>query len=752
MVSPILIRASEQVTGTPIGSGTTIGNGVSGGNAGAVLFIDLNGDLAQAPTTFAWGVTNTRLGIGTNNPATVLQVKASQVTPNQSFLVGAPGSLSTGVTLSASNDGNTSYMGLEIRGSTIEFSQGNVGVKTATPQNAFDVSGALAVGTFAGVNTAPSNGAILSGVVGLNTSSPVGGAALDVTGNATINGITLRSQNAIQFNDSGSHYVGFKAPITVTSSVVWNLPTADGTVGQFFRTDGAGNLTFVSAGGSSAIGSGVSGGQTGSVLFIDSSGNLNQDNPNFYYSNTLHKLAVGLTTTTLATARVTSLVGSTGNMEGLFVSQADTTGNSNAVRILTTGGGNSLSVYHQANTAITDFAGAMTLDNTTNTGIGVNLYTNQAFPASLGSLLRVHAANSGYNAPAVYVRHDGTASGAPTVRLDANSPLIYINETAQTAPAGLYALDGKNDLFRVNGRRADNSTFDPFVVFQRLDQGGSNQGGSVGIRTGSNAGNSTLQVNGSFALGVNSVSMPYSPSNTDEYISVDASASPNGLTISLPQSVGVTGRIIHILKTDSTGNFVGIAPAGGDTIFRRPAKQLFAKNQVVSIIADGSTNWNPFGVIAYTPHYVGNTLDAGFTAHVGTANNAILIAFENRYPVTVNGVRLKVITSSGNIDVGVYDGTGDRLGSAGSTPCPSVGKNTVSLVTPASVYTPGVHYLALAADNITATFSLSGADAILGVYSFASSFPLPASFSLANPAVINLPFALTGVVAGGLAN
>ncbi len=51
----------------------------------------------------------------------------------------------------------------------------------------------------------------------------------------------------IRFQDTGTRYIGFKAPNTVTapSSFVWTLPVADGTAGQVLSTSGAGVLSWV---------------------------------------------------------------------------------------------------------------------------------------------------------------------------------------------------------------------------------------------------------------------------------------------------------------------------------------------------------------------------------------------------------------------------------------------------------------------------------------------------------------------------
>ena len=42
------------------------------------------------------------------------------------------------------------------------------------------------------------------------------------------NGLTLQAQNDLRFADAdSSHYVGLKAPATVSSSLTWTLPSAD---------------------------------------------------------------------------------------------------------------------------------------------------------------------------------------------------------------------------------------------------------------------------------------------------------------------------------------------------------------------------------------------------------------------------------------------------------------------------------------------------------------------------------------------
>ena len=67
------------------------------------------------------------------------------------------------------------------------------------------------------------------------------------TGNPTIN-----AQGQLRLADSDStHYVGFKSPATVTTSLVWTLPSADATSsGQVLTSNASGVLSWTTVGGS----------------------------------------------------------------------------------------------------------------------------------------------------------------------------------------------------------------------------------------------------------------------------------------------------------------------------------------------------------------------------------------------------------------------------------------------------------------------------------------------------------------------
>lgn len=48
---------------------------------------------------------------------------------------------------------------------------------------------------------------------------------------------------------NGTSYVGLRAPTSLTTSTIWTLPIADGTANQVLKTDGSGNLAFVTVSG-----------------------------------------------------------------------------------------------------------------------------------------------------------------------------------------------------------------------------------------------------------------------------------------------------------------------------------------------------------------------------------------------------------------------------------------------------------------------------------------------------------------------
>lgn len=97
--------------------------------------------------------------------------------------------------------------------------------------------------------------------VRIHDGTTAGGFALaSIAGTQTLTNKTLTSPQIntqidmlaraeLRFQDaSGGQYVALEAPATVSSSLVFTLPSSDGTSGQAIVTDGSGALSFAAAG------------------------------------------------------------------------------------------------------------------------------------------------------------------------------------------------------------------------------------------------------------------------------------------------------------------------------------------------------------------------------------------------------------------------------------------------------------------------------------------------------------------------
>jgi hypothetical protein len=84
-------------------------------------------------------------------------------------------------------------------------------------------------------------------VTGLTTTAT--GTVLTLSDSSLTSSVNLilQNQKEIRFSETtanGTNYVGFKAPASLSADKIWILPSADGSAGQFLKTDGAGNLSF----------------------------------------------------------------------------------------------------------------------------------------------------------------------------------------------------------------------------------------------------------------------------------------------------------------------------------------------------------------------------------------------------------------------------------------------------------------------------------------------------------------------------
>jgi len=71
------------------------------------------------------------------------------------------------------------------------------------------------------------------------------------------NGLTLQAQSDLRFADAdSSHFVGFQAPATVSSSLTWTLPAEDAAVSGYALVSNASGVLSWAAAGGGAVGGG----------------------------------------------------------------------------------------------------------------------------------------------------------------------------------------------------------------------------------------------------------------------------------------------------------------------------------------------------------------------------------------------------------------------------------------------------------------------------------------------------------------
>lgn len=112
---------------------------------------------------------------------------------------------------------------------------GNTGSQTATAEK------------YAGATTSVLYFTDARAISAISSGTLTGPLSLGPTGTISGNGGQARFY---ELAVNGSNYVGFKAPDSITANLTWTLPASDGTANQVLKTDGAGNLGWVSQGGS----------------------------------------------------------------------------------------------------------------------------------------------------------------------------------------------------------------------------------------------------------------------------------------------------------------------------------------------------------------------------------------------------------------------------------------------------------------------------------------------------------------------
>ena len=94
----------------------------------------------------------------------------------------------------------------------------------------------------------------------VKTAYDLANAALPSTGGLVTGDVTLDNQSDLRFREAtanGTNYVGFQAPASIASDLIWTLPDADGSSAQVLQTNGSGVLSFATISAGATLGTAV---------------------------------------------------------------------------------------------------------------------------------------------------------------------------------------------------------------------------------------------------------------------------------------------------------------------------------------------------------------------------------------------------------------------------------------------------------------------------------------------------------------
>ncbi len=177
-----------------------------------------------------WDATNSRLGLGTATPTYAFDINKSTNTFHVARVYATNTGSSTTARFVLGNDGSSAG------GQLILNSSGNTSFAGASSLNLYQGLNAP-LGIF--TNATERIRVTAGGNVGINTTSP--GSLFEI------------KNGSMRFTASDGTYVGFHAA-SGTTSKDYRLPTVDGANTNVLMTDGAGNLSWTTAGGGGGTG------------------------------------------------------------------------------------------------------------------------------------------------------------------------------------------------------------------------------------------------------------------------------------------------------------------------------------------------------------------------------------------------------------------------------------------------------------------------------------------------------------------
>ena len=315
-------------------SGTLpVGNGGTGTatafTTGSIVFAGASGTYTQDNALFFWDDTKFRLGIGTASPTAALTISR-----NLSASAWGTGGVGLAVNGAVYNDTSSSSgtvatnminsftaPGLTSNASGVTYTNAGTVYIAGAPYSGGDAitnSSALYIDSGGVLSTTNSYGLYVKAQTGATNNY----AATFATGNVGIG--TAAPASLLSVGSSSQFQVNSSGNIVKLNNVTSSFPSSQGASNSYLKNDGSGNLTWASVtGAGTSIGSPITSSTAGSILFVDSSGNLAQNNSKLYWDNSRPGFTIG---TNSASADLTILNNvANATTEWLQRSSSDTT-------------------------------------------------------------------------------------------------------------------------------------------------------------------------------------------------------------------------------------------------------------------------------------------------------------------------------------------------------------------------------------------------------------------------------------------
>lgn len=327
----------------------------------------------------------------------------------------------------------------------------------------------------------------------------------------------------------------------------------------------------------------------------------------------------------------------TSNLVPLTILQDDVTNNGKALSVTNTGTGNAVYVKPNGNTGTnTTSSGALMIDNSSNTGIGLSIFTNNSGTAA-APVVSLNSSNSGFNQKTLSIAHVGTADYAQYITAGKYALGIDVDSGATTTGAGVVEIATNQNLSAI--KITDNGVGTPATL--DVAKAGSNGASITGIKL------SVANASSGGAIALN-VTSPTATSGTVTGVKI---AAPSG---------GSANYALNL--SDTGGTAAGGITFGTDVQLYRSGSLALSITDGTNLVVGASTGTKIGTATSQKIGFYNSTPIVQPSGDVVTALTNLGLVATPTVTATTNANLTGPITSSGNAtSIASQTGTGTKF-------------------------------------------------------------------------------------------